>query len=245
MKTKHTTERRAAPGGLSPAAYPLLSSQAPRPGDKLTLKNETRWNTADLKRFVRTGLRYLGVSERRTVVIVHRRERGARGSSGLASYGSRWMKVRVPMPDEIVSVDRETGCTVSRLPSSFAGASRVPGLVDGLRSDLRDFANVFLHELEHNLGLRHHQMVEGACRGAQAGRDRGASWIAGLVIRSKPAEIRPSTDERRAALLAARERAARDSLARWERKLALAKTKVAAWRRKVGYYEKRKAACGP
>lgn len=219
--------RPAAGGGLSPAAYPLLARQRRRDGDKLHLKNETDWNTADLKRFVRAALRYLGVSEDRNVRITNRRSLDAIGASGCAYLNSRSMTVRLPRPIYRATIVGDDGAREEWRRREVMH-----------EVDLRDFAYVFLHELEHNLGLEHRQM--------RRSRKVFTPWLAGLVVRAKAEKAKPAplpAGERRALTREAREAKARQRLALWERKMRLAKTKVAAWRRKVARYDRIQAAC--
>lgn len=109
------------------------------------------------------------------------------------------------------------------------------------------FVNILAHELEH---ARAHQTANrGSTMGRrlnseprvraidyrvlQAFRQRReellAEWMAAPVVTTRPARVQPTAVERHA-------HRAGELLAAWERRLRLAKTKVAKYRRRVAYY---------
>ncbi len=102
---------------------------------------------------------------------------------------------------------------------------------------LREAARVTVHEIAHTLGLRHGEM-DRSLRACRPTGDEDTSWANGLLLRMKEVKAAPKPADR----VAQREERSRDALARWERRLALAKTKVRTYRRKVAYYERRAAA---
>lgn len=110
---------------------------------------------------------------------------------------------------------------------------------------VRDAAVTLVHELMHCRGLRHRDMPPGMKR--CGGHDYPTPWLpAGLRIRAKDAPAEVPREDRLAALKARREEKARADLARWEKRLRLARTKVAKYRARVRGYERRAAAAtGP
>lgn len=96
-------------------------------------------------------------------------------------------------------------------------------------------AQLLEHEIAHNLGLRHGEMHPSTRRGAA--REPG-SWEEGMELpRLREEPSKPSPEDR----VAQREAKARKMLERWERKVKLAKTRLAKWAAKVRYYERRAA----
>jgi hypothetical protein len=92
------------------------------------------------------------------------------------------------------------------------------------------------HEMAHNHGLRHRDMEHGCHIGA------APAWASWHIITSRPEKPKKTREERTAALVEKREKLARDALARWQRRLKLAQTKVHAYKRKVRVYDARNAA---
>lgn len=222
------------PWGVSPKAWELIKSgvQARKPGDKLRLVNETDWYTPDVRRLVRAALASMGISEARTVRVVHARQTS--WSTGHARINSRDMTVRVHSPAIVVD----------------GRHARDPMLPLG-RAQVLDLCGCILHEAEHNLGLRHEDMIDGF--GGRKHGDRRASflpWAEDLVVRSKvavdaaraasrpPPPPPPTLEERAEKRRAAREAKQAKLLAQWERRLRLAQTKVRKYRRSVRAYER-------
>lgn len=185
---------------------------------KVKVENKTGWSTVDLRKALTRILRSVGATGTWNVRVADRRHCGASGSSGYAYYNSN-------------------GFTV-RLPKAKDG--------DLTLHDLEDFACVAVHEMEHSLGLQHHEMLDGGghsrttrlCRLSPGARE----WIHTLQIRAKPKAPVLSRAERTTALLDKREAKAKLALATWERRLKLARTKVAKYKATVKRYDRRRAA---
>jgi hypothetical protein len=102
--------------------------------------------------------------------------------------------------------------------------------LSGVKADARDVAQVYIHEVGHNLGLRHKDMA--ACKDIQI--DFWPDEAVPLKA-AKPTKPKPSIVEQRAAKAEAK-------LTEWTKKLNRAKTYVKKYQRKVRYYQKRRAA---
>lgn len=97
---------------------------------------------------------------------------------------------------------------------------------------VNELAFVVEHELAHNRGIHHADMDRRIMRYVR-GEYQAPAW-ASMPLREKDAPEPVNHVEKRALK-------AQAMLDKWERKLALAKTKRSQWARKVAYYE-RKAA---
>lgn len=97
-----------------------------------------------------------------------------------------------------------------------------------------DLARVIAHELEHCRGMRHEGMCDSFKR---AGEVRGGGLhfpsLEGLRVR-RVVKAKPAPQDH----VAKRAENARLKVEAWERKLALAETKLSFWRKKVAYYER-------
>ncbi len=228
--TNDRAARRDAQIARSARVHDLIAAARAR-GERIgtarvRITNNTGWSTVDLRRFLVRILRNVGAWGRYDVTVD-----GARGpgSSGCATYSSRWFLVRVRAPK---------------------------GPDDRLTAyDLEEFASTTVHEWEHALGLRHAEMIGGTGRTLATRRANVAgaplAWIHAVEVRPKVTVAVPvPTAEDRAALraerararAARREQAARDALARWELRLRRARTKVARYRARVRAIERRRAA---
>jgi hypothetical protein len=102
--------------------------------------------------------------------------------------------------------------------------------------DKIDFAAVLGHELAHVRGLRHRDM-RGAARYNRIGNWREIyAWGNELPLEIEPPKPKPN----RASKAVEREKSARRSLEKWQRRLKLAKTKVRFYSTKVKYYDRKK-----
>lgn len=102
-----------------------------------------------------------------------------------------------------------------------------------LPPNARMVAAIYLHELGHNLGLRHQQMVP------LANLEKYVTWIPdGEIVPVKPAKEKPAVDHNAIKLAQAEQK-----LKEWNRRLKRAQTAIAKYRRKVNYYQKKAAAC--
>lgn len=94
----------------------------------------------------------------------------------------------------------------------------------------RSIAQVYIHEVGHNLSLRHRDMTPI--------HQIDVSWLSDEVVplkKSKPTKPKPNIVEAQAMH-------AQKKLDEWNKKLNRAKNYVKKYQRKVKYYEKKKAA---
>jgi hypothetical protein len=185
----------------------------------LRIQNDTRWSTRDLKRFFTAGLKALGASTDKTIRVKY-----ARGPEihGCASYPKPW--------------EREGSRITMKLPGPKTVAlcqkiARAP-------IDYKKLAQIFEHEVGHNLDLRHRDMINWWTL--------EPTWQEGLTIAWEGTSAGRLTPDdlarRREAAKTAREAHARAMLKRAETRLARAKTITARWRARVTRYEKLAAA---
>lgn len=114
----------------------------------------------------------------------------------------------------------------SRHVNMYLPSGRGPG--HSLKS--HSIAQVYIHEVGHNLGLRHKDMGSVS--------SINVSWLADEPVpakKPKPPKAKPNIVEVRAIH-------AQDMLDKWQKKMNRAKTFVKKYQRKVRYYQKKKAA---
>ncbi|NUQ34322.1 MAG: hypothetical protein HUU29_05220 [Planctomycetaceae bacterium] len=183
----------------------------------MILENHTQYRRNDLQAFFLAGLKALGESsqdiDRKRIIVKYSRSRGA--VTGLATLGKP---------------DRHGSWIQMNLPGP------------SYPLDLQEVARVFRHELDHNFGLEHADMMPVNELGHQA-------WAEGLSIRLLEEPAKPARDIQRERYDHAKWMLDyhRGELAKLEairqRKLGV----VRRWNEKVEYYEQvfaeRKAAC--
>lgn len=222
----------------------------------LRIDNRTNYRTEDLRVLIAEALERDGLGSKGVNVRVTR-ARGDRGCSGYAWYHSRRMVLRVP-EGQMVSLgtakkrilvhgDDDRALDGGDWDEDQSGwwieveqtnRKRVPWdvLPEKIRDDL---ARVTMHEAAHCRGVRHGDMARDLKRCHRGGTDdRDVSWASAFTIRrkeAKPPKAKPDLVAERAAHVA-------KQLARAERRLKLARTIAAKWRRKAAYYARRAAA---
>lgn len=103
--------------------------------------------------------------------------------------------------------------------------------------DLVSLACTIAHEIQHNHNIKHRNM-RNVIYGRRPGwRDHWA-WAAQYTIRKNEPKAKPTAEDKNAAKLAKAE----GKLTEWQRKQKAAANKVRAWRRKVKYFDRRRAA---
>lgn len=173
--------------------------------------NETKYDTRYLRSLFLKCEKYIfktylvhGENSRRRVTVKHTKSDRVRG---YAWYHSASMVLKLPRP------------TATRYGHKYEN-----------HVNARSVARVYLHEIGHNIGLRHDQM------GCISNID--VSWCPNEIIPQKterPAKPKPNIIELRAAKAQAK-------LEEWTKKLNRAKTYVKKYQRKVKYYQKKTAA---
>jgi hypothetical protein len=127
-------------------------------------------------------------------------------AKGWAYYNSRYIEILLPRPDQLG-------------PDALVQAG------------MRRVAQVYLHEVGHNMGLKHAQMKKHW--------NINVEWMPDEFLPLAPvkaAKPKPNIVEVRAAHAQAK-------LDEWTKKVNRAKTLQKKWQKKVKYYEKKRAAC--
>jgi len=109
--------------------------------------------------------------------------------------------------------------------------------VRGVMPDKAKLAKVIGHELAHCQGVRHRHMQNNRY-GWPSDWEQYWAWARELPLTMHGPTKPPTRDEKISASVAHCE----SMLAQWQRKVKLAATKAAYWKRKLRYYEKRQAA---
>jgi len=97
-------------------------------------------------------------------------------------------------------------------------------------ASVHSIARVYIHEVGHNIGLRHKDM-------AYIG-NIDITWLHDEIAPLK----KPKTSKPKPNIVEVRANHAQTKLDEWEKKLARAKTFVKKYRKKVKYYQKKRAA---
>lgn len=114
--------------------------------------------------------------------------------------------------------------------------------VNGVMPDKRALAKVIAHELAHCQGVKHRRMHTPAY-GWVKGWQEHWQWAEALPLAfcTDPTPVKPTGVEK----ISVKAQHCERMLGKWQSRVKLAKTKEAYWRRKLGYYEKRRAAMQP
>jgi len=99
--------------------------------------------------------------------------------------------------------------------------------------NLAEFARVVEHEIAHNMGLRHGEMDDNTryCNGPMP------EWAKGLQIR-----VKEKNRKAKRPIVEVNEERARAALEKWENRLKQAQRFARKWRKRVRYYDRKKAA---
>jgi len=190
----------------------------------LKIVNKTEYRQSDLRKFFLAGIKHLGSDPSSKIIeVVYSKREGASGLATLPHEMSfrpegRWIRMRLPRPP-----------------------------LANPTIQIKWIAQVFEHELAHNLGVAHSDMDREVRNCTQE-----VPWADGFQIRMKvkPKKKEPIIREKKKAeqpclsLIERRELKVRNHLKRWEKKLRISKTYVQKYRTKVRYYEKKKSAGG-
>lgn len=107
----------------------------------MRLQNKSIWNTGDLRKFLVACFEKAGVEHKGYLVEIVNRCRGKYWIRGLGSYTQKWIKLFLP-------VNYETGSDGSAYYEDIT------------ELDLGELAQVTLHEIDHNKGLHHKDMID-------------------------------------------------------------------------------------
>lgn len=167
------------------------------PNELLHVDNRTTYDTRDIRSAVLACEKYLDMTGPRRVVVVYARRGQVTGYAYYPRFGAtEGVGVRL------------------RLPKIHKGEV----ITDQLA---REFFWLVEHELSHSRGVEHREL-RGGPAGQVHGVERRPNWAADLQLRLKPTKQKPS----KAAVFDKKYAKATTDLARWQRKLKLANTKV-------------------
>jgi hypothetical protein len=197
------------------------------------VNNKTAYRTEDLAAFFRAGLAAAGASTKKHIEVTYSRRscwndplRPGSMVGGCASYsgvtGREGHYIRVSVPNRPVSVD-ESGAAIRGKGGGWQYGAPYSELPEDV---LFVLAQVFEHEVGHNLGLHHREMKEWW--------KLEPTWHEGLHIRRKEEKAKPTIADK------VRKRAehAMKKLEEHEKKLAREEGLVRKWRAKVRYYQR-------
>lgn len=108
------------------------------------LDNKTTWNTSELRRFFKLICQYECYSPETVEVVYARDSYSLFNTSAAAKVGSGWIRMRLPNRQIIYKNEDGIKKEIKELK--------------GFR--LKDIAQTFAHELGHNRGLVHRDMIE-------------------------------------------------------------------------------------
>lgn len=187
----------------------------------MRIKNATPYRTADLRALVLAALRAEGIEASGYIVEVGASKRQPR---------RRWDdELKRWVPDDRDAPYRFSGLGMLNRRWFRLGIPKAVYARDLAPEEVKRLAQIAVHELGHNLGLRHADMV--------GSFGIPVPWADGLAVRL--AEVKPAP---RRDLQAERAERARAKLEEHERKLRREQKLVRKYRAKVRYYERRRTA---
>ena len=191
----------------------------------MKIVNKTQWRTEDLRKLFLAGMRERGTTHDLTVTVGYSRTGRV---TGRARYGRFYDKVGPHALGSAFRTRYVPGHTMTiRLPA--------PGRVWKLRVDGRwpeqEIAAVFMHELAHNLGVRHRDMHPDLRHCKQE-----ITWAdPTLSIRKAEPKLKPDK-------AITREEHSREKVVELTSRIKRLTTQLRKWKDKVRYYDRKKAA---
>lgn len=190
----------------------------------MKIANKTRWQTADLRRFVETVLRHQGHDPKETWHVTFAPGRKS-SPSGWAYLNSRTFQLTLAKKFLLQRPGADGKTTLSR-----EEPETLP------RSVLLKLAQVAIHEIGHCEGLSHAEMVPWHAI--------DVSWLPeDLTINRIPAPKKPSREEKNAAELQhALDKivSLTDAIAAAEKNIKALRTRRSNWRKEAAKIRKRK-----
>lgn len=182
-----------------------MGGRAPR----LKVLNETDWNSADLRRLIMFAMRSMGIRKDRHVTVTYgtrgRRQHQIGGFAALSGYTSTML-----------------------IPKAFMGRDLAP-------AEVQQFAQVMVHEFQHNAGAMHKDMPKWW--------RLEVAWSAGKVIRWKePKQRQQKVAASPAALIEKRAAHTRTMLKRAKTRVKRAETLLKKWEKRMRYYTRKEGA---
>ena len=180
----------------------------------LKMHNKTEWSGRELRKLFLAALKAEGAGNAKRCYNIHVEYRTSPcytlGVTGMARLDGSTIWMYLPTP--------------ARLASHLYPSSAEP-CYETKDKFVKQVAKVFVHELGHNLGLKHKEMVRVS--------SIDVSWSAGMVLTHKRPAPKVKKD-----LQVVRSENAKRHLAEHEKKLKREQGLVRKWRKKVRYYEK-------
>jgi hypothetical protein len=182
----------------------------------MKIKNKTEWSTRDLQKLMNECVRREGMDNHRTVIIEYSKR--FRTTHGVASVYGRWIKMYVLRP----ILEYNEGSEIKKKFWEF---------------DSVLFAEIFTHELGHNRGLHHDEMISLSSMDMSWAKEfkvnlkNGLKFENGQIVSAVPKEPRDLKKERyQNVLMHIKEK---------ETELKRTQTLLKKWKRKQRYYEKK------
>jgi len=202
---------------------------------RLTIKNKTAWNTADIRRMVRAAEKYFDLKGRRTVEVTYNHGSGRHQMHGRARIG-----VHMPAFGSNPPYVAEGTWLKLWLPYGFAGA--IPnGPID--RASVRDIAWLIFHEVAHNQGMEHKHMgrktplfVVWDQPDLPPAMGKG-DW----QLRYEPKVVTPPPPKPKKDLVAIRHARTQKLVKKWGKMLVRAQYNLDKYSRTLRYYERKLA----
>lgn len=108
----------------------------------MKLQNKSIWNTGDLRKFLAVCFEQVGVEHTGYIVEIVNRNNGKYWIRGLASYTQKCVKLFLPISHE------------------YSGSDGKTEYRDITELNLKELAQVTLHEIDHTRGLHHKDMIK-------------------------------------------------------------------------------------
>jgi hypothetical protein len=184
----------------------------------MKIKNYTQWNTKDLQKLMNECVRREGMDNHRIVIIEYSKRFCT--THGLASINGNWIRMFVLKP----IVEYNEGSEIRKKLREF---------------DSMLFAEIFTHELGHNRGLHHDEMVSISdfemawAKEFKVNLKDELKFENGKIISAIPKEPRNLKTERYEKTL--------KKVREFETKVKRYKNLLRKWEKKQKYYERLKA----
>lgn len=178
---------------------------------KLRLENNTKWSTRDLRKFFLRGMKDRGMDHLHVTVDYARSNDGVHGSAYLNSV---FLRMKLPGPKWVRVATKHNKPLI----------------------DMKKFAQVFMHEMDHCLGLRHKDMADWWKFEPTWQEGLEIKWTGDTVVEKKTSEQKQAA---RTATVETRAQHALAMLKKADTRLKQATTIQKKWAKKVKYYQDR------
>lgn len=194
----------------------------------IKIENHTDWDTKQLKKLTLEVCKKAGAKEWTYIYVYTGKGRGCCHGRATLNGNRIWMYVPplesrkwkpIYHPIEKVVVNGKPEPKFLRFDKNNFEKNKFP---------VKDYAQVLEHEIGHNLGLRHKEMMRVG--------NIDVAYVEGFAV--EPKKKRPKSKPNRD-LIQERADNAKKQLKKWELKLKRSKTFYKKWADKVKYYEKK------